>query len=104
MGADYVRVYTFDDNTLRLTAHTPLKATPGSGPRHISFAQQNGKTFMYLVTELKSTIIGYEVTYGSCIQFKQLFEIGVYGKDKPIPANSYASEIVVSVSLNDALI
>lgn len=96
LGADLIRVFTFDDNTLKLTARTPVKAAPGSGPRHLAFAEKNGKTYAYLITELASTIVGYELTYDDNIHFKELFTIGVHGKDKPVPEGSAASEIAVS--------
>lgn len=98
LGTDEVHVYTFDANSLKTTAQTALKAPAGSGPRHIAFAQKGGKTFMYLITELTSNIIGYEVTYSKGIQFKQIFAHGVHGKDKPNTKGAYAAEIVVSVS------
>lgn len=99
LGTDQVHVYTFDANTLKTTAQTALKAPAGSGPRHIAFAQKSGKTFMYLITELTSNIIGYEVTYSNGIQFKQIFAHGVHGQGKPNVNGAFAAEIVVSVSL-----
>lgn len=98
LGADKVYVYAVNSNSLKVKALPPIVVKGGSGPRHVDFAARDGKTFMYLVTELTSSIIGYEVTYPSgSIKFKELFNIGAHGAGKPIPKEAYASEIVVSV-------
>lgn len=99
LGADVIRIYSFDANSLKVTALPSVKAKAGSGPRHIAFAVKDGKTFAYLITELGNTIVGYEVTYGDSIQLKEIFTIGVHGEGKPVPDNAAASEVVVSVSL-----
>jgi 6-phosphogluconolactonase (cycloisomerase 2 family) len=103
LGADLVRVYAFDADTLKVTALDSVEAKKGSGPRHAAFAVKDGKTFMYLITELDNTIVGYEVTYDSSIQFNDLFTIGVHGEGKPVPDNAAASEVVVSVSFASLL-
>lgn len=100
LGTDLVRLFSFDKQTLKTTALAPVKAKAGSGPRHVAFAVKGAKTFMYLITELGNTIVGYEVTYDSTIHFKEIFDIGSHGAGRPVPANAAASEIVVSVSLS----
>lgn len=99
LGSDSVRVFSVNCKTLALKDLPALNVKPGSGPRHVTFAVKNNKTFMYLVTELANTIIGYEVTYpAGSIKFQELFTIGTHGKGKPTPAGAAASEIIVSVS------
>jgi len=84
LGADLVRVYGIDFETLDLTELAPLKAPPGSGPRHAAFynpynvASEGATTFFYLATELTSTIISYSVTYlpnGGGLTFTQTAEV-----------------------------
>jgi 6-phosphogluconolactonase (cycloisomerase 2 family) len=76
-----------------------LVVTPGSGPRHLVFAVKDTKTFMYLVTELANTIVGYEVVYGGkFIAFKEIWSGGIHGKGKDVPQGAAAAEIAISVS------
>ncbi|KAG5999327.1 hypothetical protein E4U21_007064 [Claviceps maximensis] len=99
LGADKIHVYAVPKSTvdLKLKALSPISVKPGSGPRHITFASRDGKTFMYLVTELANTIIGYQVSYASAsIQFRELFTIGTHGAKKPVPKGAAAAEIAVS--------
>ncbi|KID71044.1 3-carboxymuconate cyclase, partial [Metarhizium hybridum] len=97
LGADKIYVYAVADDSLRLTALPPIVVKAGSGPRHVAFAFRDGKTFMYLVTELANTIIGYEVTYpDGGIEFNELFNIDSHGAGKPVSGAVYAAEILVS--------
>lgn len=98
LGADLMHIYTFDAKTLKATALASVKVTAGFGPRHIAFATRGTKTFAYLMCELANTIVGYEVTYTSGIQFKQLFAQGTHGKGTTNKEGASGSEIVVSVS------
>lgn len=93
-----MHIYTFDAKTLKATALVSVKVTAGFGPRHIAFATRGTKTFAYLMCELANTIVGYEVTYTSGIQFKQLFAQGTHGKGTTNKEGASGSEIVVSVS------
>ncbi|EME38985.1 hypothetical protein DOTSEDRAFT_57285 [Dothistroma septosporum NZE10] len=67
LGADLVRVFCWDDETLKLQALEPLQATSGSGPRHAAFytpyGTAGGTTYMYLVAELAGTVTAYSVSY-----------------------------------------
>lgn len=92
-----IRLFSFDADTLKVNALEPVKAKAGSGPRHVDFVTKGGKTFMYLITELGNTIVGYEVTYTDGIHLQEIFDIGAHGEGKPVPDNAAASEIVVSV-------
>lgn len=76
-----------------------MVVAPGSGPRHLAFAVQEDTTFMYLVTELGNTVVGYEVSYGDeSVMFEEIWSSGIHGPEKKVPEGAQASEIVVSVS------
>ncbi|KAM5348143.1 hypothetical protein ACJ41O_007967 [Fusarium nematophilum] len=97
LGADLVRMYSIAEDGLELAELRPLKAAAGSGPRHLAFAVMGNKTFMYLVTELSNTVLGYEVNYGDeSIAFEEVWNSGIHGKDKNVPLGAAASEIIVS--------
>ncbi|KAK7418538.1 hypothetical protein QQX98_003883 [Neonectria punicea] len=101
LGADLVRIYAVRDGELRLTEREPLFVAPGSGPRHLAFADKGDKTFLYLVTELGNTVVGYEVSYDAeSIAFEQVWTSGIHGKGKDVPAGGAASEIIVSPDSN----
>ncbi|ATY64245.1 3-carboxymuconate cyclase [Cordyceps militaris] len=96
LGSDVIRLYSFDPKSLKVTEIPPVTVKPGSGPRHVAFAVRGPKTFMYVVTELGNTIIGFEVTYGDTIQLKEIFNIDVHGEGKGVIATAAASEVIVS--------
>ncbi|KAF5969997.1 hypothetical protein FCOIX_10666 [Fusarium coicis] len=97
LGADMIHIYGVDFGNLSLSKLDPLVVAPGSGPRHIAFVVKETKAFMYLVTELANTIIGYEVVYGGeFIRFKEIWSSGIHGEGKDVPQGAAAAEIVVS--------
>jgi 6-phosphogluconolactonase (cycloisomerase 2 family) len=99
LGADLIHVYGVDVEGLALSKLDPLVVAPGSGPRHLTFVVKETKTFMYLVTELANTIVGYEVVYGGgFIVFREVWSSGIHGKGNNIPQGAAAAEIAVSVS------
>ncbi|KAJ5738635.1 isomerase YbhE [Penicillium malachiteum] len=70
LGADKVRIYAIDDDTLLLEERKPLNATPGSGPRHGVFTQEpirfadGGLDYVFcLGAEIAGTITAYPVKY-----------------------------------------
>ena len=69
LGADLVRVFAWDADTLKLTALESLSVTPGYGPRHLAFWTPRGvvcegcTTQMYLVGELAGMVTSFDVTY-----------------------------------------
>lgn len=66
LGADLVRVYCWDIETLKLEELDPLKTAAGTGPRHAAFWNPygiTGDTYFYLVGELAATVTAYKVTY-----------------------------------------
>lgn len=99
LGTDEIRLFAVGGANLTARPLPPVAVAPGSGPRHVAFAVKGDKTFMYLVTELASTIVGYRVTYpAGAIKLEELWTMGAHGKDKPVPKTAFASEIVISVS------
>ncbi|KAF2105117.1 3-carboxymuconate cyclase-like protein-like protein [Rhizodiscina lignyota] len=97
LGADLVRVFCYDPETFKLTAHEPLHAKAGSGPRHAAFWVNKGKTYMYLVAELGVTVTAYEVTYvkEGGLSFKEIEVSNTFG-GAPIPDGAAPAEIQVS--------
>ena len=99
LGADLVRVFCFDEGSLY--EHDPLKVLPGSGPRHAAFwtPGQNASegTYLYVVTELTSTVTGYKVDYlpQGGLGFTQVYNTTSLG-GSPVPNTTYASEVAVS--------
>jgi len=69
LGADLIRVFAINPKTQALTEKTSFKTPAGSGPRHAAFHNPYGvtgegvTTYLYLATELASTIISYSVSY-----------------------------------------
>ncbi|POR35222.1 Uncharacterized protein TPAR_04586 [Tolypocladium paradoxum] len=105
LGADEVRLFAVGSANLTATPLAPVAVAPGSGPRHVAFAVKGDKTFMYLVTELASTIVGFRVTYpAGGIKLEELWTMGAHGRDKPVPKSAYASEIVISPDHNFAVV
>ncbi|KND88710.1 Uncharacterized protein C18E5.01 [Tolypocladium ophioglossoides CBS 100239] len=106
LGTDEIRLFAVG-STANLTVEPlpPVAVAPGSGPRHVAFAVKGGRTFMYLVTELANTIVGYRVTYpAGGIELAELWTIGTHGKGKPASKSAYAAEIVVSPDQNFAVV
>ncbi|KAF2163112.1 hypothetical protein M409DRAFT_68734 [Zasmidium cellare ATCC 36951] len=79
LGADVVRVFSWEQESLALKTLESLKAAAGSGPRHAAFYTPSGlpgsTTYFYLVAELASTVTSYAVTYlpdNKGLSFKEL--------------------------------
>lgn len=100
LGADLVRVFLLDGETLERTAVAPLVAAPGSGPRHGVFLVTETNTFLYLVSELTSTITVYDVLYNQdkTLGFNEVYITSIYGEGASTPKGATASEIQISVS------
>ena len=106
LGADLVRVFSWNPTTLKLKALNPLKAAPGSGPRHAAFwnpysvACEGCTTYFYLVAELASTVTGYAVEYlpnGGGLSFSEVYKSTTYGLLN-LPEGNAPAEIHVTVS------
>ncbi|RYO83241.1 hypothetical protein DL766_004686 [Monosporascus sp. MC13-8B] len=98
LGADLVRVYAVKPDSIEWTELDPVKAAPGSGPRHGAFAVAGKRTFFYLLNELSNTITGYRVTYkaGSALEFVRIFDVSSHGPGGSVPKGTLAAEIEVS--------
>ncbi|KAK1771268.1 Lactonase, 7-bladed beta-propeller-domain-containing protein [Phialemonium atrogriseum] len=98
LGADLVRVFLLDGETLERTAVAPLVAAPGSGPRHGVFLVTETNTFLYLVSELTSTITVYDVLYNQnkTLGFNEVYITSIYGEGASTPKGATASEIQIS--------
>ena len=105
LGADLVRIFSFDTKTGELSAEKHLAVLPGSGPRHVVFYQpygvvsKTGTSFMFLVSELANTVTSFAVSYPSAggMKFKQVYNTTSYG-DLVVPDGNAAAEIAISVS------
>ncbi|WPH00863.1 putative isomerase YbhE [Acrodontium crateriforme] len=101
LGADLIRVFSYDQKTLKLKTLDPLKVKPGTGPRHAAFWQptSSGKTYFYLVAELAATVTGYSVEYlsnGKGLNFTQIYSSPTYGDKLKQPPGNAPAEITVS--------
>lgn len=103
LGADLVRVYSWDQTTLDLNELDPLQAAAGSGPRHAAFWNPYGvacegcTTYFFLVAELASTVTSYAVEYlpnGGGLSFTQVFNSTTFGLLKLPPENAPAEVVV----------
>jgi 6-phosphogluconolactonase (cycloisomerase 2 family) len=104
LGADLVRVYSWDQETLDLKPLDPLQAAAGSGPRHAAFwnpysvACQGCTTYLFLVAELASTVTSYAVAYkpnGGGLSFEKVYESTTFGLLK-LPQGNAPAEIHVT--------
>ncbi|OLN97634.1 putative 6-phosphogluconolactonase-like protein 1 [Colletotrichum chlorophyti] len=97
LGADLVRVFAVDGGNL--VAAEPLKAAPGSGPRHIEFlVTPEGKTYLYLIAELANTVTTYEVAYreDKSLGFTEVSSVSTYGAGASAPLGASGAEIWIS--------
>lgn len=99
LGADLVRIYALDRETLEWTAVAPLVAESGSGPRHGVFLVTETNTFFIMVTELGNTLTTYDMVYNqnTSLSFHEVFKTTTHGGAKA-PATATAAEIQLSVS------
>ncbi|KAI4157019.1 MAG: hypothetical protein L6R39_000835 [Caloplaca ligustica] len=69
LGADILRIFYVDPNTLQISPRPSVNLIPGSGPRHgIFYAPKRAKASrseydFFLVSELASSLTGFSVTY-----------------------------------------
>jgi len=102
LGADLVRVASFDKSTSLLKMLNSVNVPKGYGPRHATFYKTScGKTFLYVIHELGNKIIGFKVDYpkDGGLSFTQVEEVSTYGKDKT-PDGAKAAEIILSPDNN----
>ncbi|KAF2703925.1 3-carboxy-cis,cis-mucoante lactonizing enzyme [Pleomassaria siparia CBS 279.74] len=101
LGADLVRVYCIDPATSLLAPHDPIQEPLGSGPRHATFWEKNGTTYLSVIHELGNIIITYKVDYASStdegLAFTKVDEVSTYGDTRlPADADGSAAEIKLS--------
>ena len=73
LGTDKVMIYKFNPLSGQpLTPSSPayVNATPGNGPRHITF--HPGKKFAYLINELSGAVTAYSYDKGKLAEIQQL--------------------------------
>lgn len=109
LGADLLRIFCIDAQTLRIDPRKPFELPPGSGPRHGSFLsafkpRKNESSeywrldYYFVVTELTNTLYAYNVmdqlkTGG--LTFNPLGDIKTYGDNKdPALPSGFASEVI----------
>lgn len=98
LGADLVRVWSIDADSLELTPAPSLQAAPGSGPRHGAFLKTGLSTFFYLIAELANTVTVYDVSYNytdMTLGFTEVCKTGTHGTDE-VPEKAQAAEIALS--------
>ncbi|CZT14758.1 uncharacterized protein RCC_00717 [Ramularia collo-cygni] len=102
LGADLVRIFCYDSETLKLTPTAPLKVPAGSGPRHGVFYNPSGfvggATYFYLVSELTAKVTSYAVTYlphNKGLEFKEMTSVGTSFLFN-IPEQGAPAEIAIS--------
>ncbi len=117
LGADLIRIFGIDNTTNALRELQLLQLKPGSDPRHAVFwthanngtyhrlhrrhvPSVNKHVYLYVVTEITNSIIGYSVTHQSngTLQFNELFTTTTFGGAAP-PPGAAAAEILVTVRL-----
>ncbi|EFQ33185.1 uncharacterized protein GLRG_08329 [Colletotrichum graminicola M1.001] len=97
LGADLVRVFAVDG--ANLVAVDSLTAAPGSGPRHVEFlVTPEGKTYLYLISELANSITAYDVTYreNKTLGFTEVYSGSTFGEGANAPAGASGAEIWIS--------
>jgi 6-phosphogluconolactonase len=96
-GADRIFVRPFDGKTRTLSAALPTtQATPpGTGPRHFAFSP-NGR-FLYLNTEIASTLITYRWDAARA-SLTEIQTVPLYPADYPATSLKSSSELAVSAS------
>ena len=73
LGIDKVMIYKFNplsNQPLAPSSPAYAKATPGNGPRHITF--HPGKKFAYLINELSGTVTAYSYKRGKLTEIQQV--------------------------------
>ncbi|KOS17740.1 Uncharacterized protein ESCO_002963 [Escovopsis weberi] len=105
LGADMIRVFNYDDATLRIKALPAIHSKPGYGPRHLAFVVKGRNTYAYLACELKNRIVGYKVTYPSkeSIHFTEIFDVNTHGDAAQLSDAFSAAEILVTPDTNHVL-
>ncbi|KXX73474.1 hypothetical protein MMYC01_210551 [Madurella mycetomatis] len=102
LGADLLRVFKVDKETLQYTESTLLEFDRGTGPRHAAFFTGDSKTFLYVINELQNSVTGFAVTYNEdeTLSFDQVYNATTHGGTDPVPEGTSAAEITVAPGSN----
>lgn len=98
LGADQVRVFSFDKNSGYFTACPSFNSRPGNGPRHGAFFKND---FLYVANELANTVDAVKVTYPSgtgCPSFTLLQTLTTLPNNQTLPSGTKVAEIRVKDS------
>ncbi|KAK3400118.1 Lactonase, 7-bladed beta-propeller-domain-containing protein [Sordaria brevicollis] len=99
LGADLIRIFKVDKNTLEYKESSTVVTPDYSGPRHGAFVKLNSGTYFYVVTELSNEIIGWKVNYtdNNLELGEKQFLVPTHGPGTSAPNNvTAAAEIVIS--------
>ena len=93
LGIDKIMIYRFDSRAGTLVNHGMVEMKPGSGPRHLTFHQNN--RVAYVISELDSTMtsFAYDSTHG-VLRPQQTISTLPAGYSEP----SYCADLHVSPS------
>ena len=90
LGADLLVQLSIDPGTGRLAVVSETRATPGAGPRHLTFTPDGGQALV--VEELTSTLAVYDVTAGGELVPSQRISLLPVGFD----GDSSGADLVLS--------
>lgn len=96
LGADLIRLYSITSATQGVTALTPVKSSPGAGPRHGAFSPAGN--MYYQLNEIANRVDVFNVVYTPTIAFTPVQNISTYPTGttpalNPVPT---AGEIAIS--------
>jgi 6-phosphogluconolactonase (cycloisomerase 2 family) len=101
LGADLVRVFSWDKKTLApLTELASMYTEPGVGPRHgVFWNSPSGVLYYFFVGELSQNVYSYQIHYNATggMYWTKIFQIPALGLGNSRPAQtSPVSEIALS--------
>ncbi|KAF2196587.1 putative isomerase YbhE [Delitschia confertaspora ATCC 74209] len=101
LGADLVRIYSFDKATSLLKEESPIKSDLASGPRHAVFwspsTRAGAPLYLFVIHELANFIRSYSVSYPAAggMAFTKIQDITLF-PGNTIAEGARAAEILVS--------
>ncbi|QDS72943.1 hypothetical protein FKW77_008317 [Venturia effusa] len=90
LGSDLVRIFSIDQQTLKLKPIAPLRTSAGYGPRHGKFSLDkiSGTYKFYLVGELSALVTAYSVSYqDGGITFEKIASYDTVNPEQKLPLN-----------------
>ncbi|KAF9735649.1 hypothetical protein PMIN06_008575 [Paraphaeosphaeria minitans] len=100
LGLDATHIFCIDSTTGKLVEHADLKAPTGYGPRHATFWTSGRKTFLFVIHELVSKIISYQVHYAPAggLTFTTVDEQSTYGPAVDPATTQYGAAAELALS------